>query len=36
MVRKEKSTEDMQKVKFEVAQEMGLFNKTNEKKNKKT
>lgn len=36
MAKKKKTTDDMQNVKFEVAQEMGLVNTANKKKNKKS
>jgi hypothetical protein len=36
MARKKKPADDMENVKFEVAQEMGLVNKANKKKNKKS
>jgi hypothetical protein len=36
MAKKKKSAENMENVKFEVAQEMGLVNKANKKKNKKS
>lgn len=36
MAKKKKPVNDMENVKFEVAQEMGLVNQTNKKKNKKS